>query len=149
MLIFSLIAFPISSFLSQFQLFSAVFERCPLCSNVEPTGQKEFHSSHTNTPDRKTSAKDDSHLLPLSLHLATNRGDFRLCSGQAATLDLICEDLNSDDDFSVVIYSWQVPILSYEKPEFDFDICSSADSTNSSHSNMVYTVTYVPSAVHV
>lgn len=79
----------------------------------------------------KTSVEEDSHLLPLSLHLATNGGYSRLCWGQAASAELICKDWHPDDDFAGVIYSWQDHILSYGRVQLDFDICCPADTSNS------------------
>lgn len=88
--------------------------------------------SHVHlSPDRKTSGEEDSHLLPLSLHLATNRGDSRLCWGQAASAELICKDWHPDDDFGGVIYSWQDHILSYGREPLDFDIYCPDDTSNS------------------
>lgn len=78
--------------------------------------------THICSPDRKTSVEEDSRLLPLSLHLATNGGYSRLCWGQAASAELICKDWHPDDDFAGVIYSWQDPILSYGRVQLDFDI---------------------------
>lgn len=89
MLIFSFIASPISSCLFQFS--TAFSSSAPMWnwwgkkSSIPPPPPPHQHTG------QKTSAKDNSHLLPLSLHLAVNRGDFRLCSGQTATLHLICK----------------------------------------------------------
>lgn len=132
--------------ISFFGRFSVMKPRRSLLSLIRSQWSRETQSkihslplkasSHCSTStsslaDTKTSAEEDGHLLPLSLHLATNRGDSRLCSGQAATAHLICKDWHPDDDFGGVIYSWQNPLLIYGRAELDSNIRCPADNSNS------------------
>lgn len=69
--------------------------------------------------DRKTKCrgKQSSASIILSLNNKQRWSQILFC--QAASAVLICKDWHPDDDFSGVIYRWQVPILSCVGEQLD------------------------------
>ena len=80
--------------------------------------------------ERDSDVDEVCHLLPLSVHLATNRGDSRLCRGRAACADLICKEWHSDEDSAAVVYCWQNPCWSMDEWSFNSNIRCLADISN-------------------